>query len=287
MKRISIFILSGICCLHGSAQSDSTSPASTDSVINKSTLTVGLTYCNNADYYGQAAEQAIPYLATAATYRLRCGIYFSALAYKLLKDSNQIVSAGNLGIGYGFKLSKRFSADISYNHTFYPSYSPLLQAANPDNASASLTYDNFLSSKITFDYAFGNAVDQFVSLGTGKEINLFHITAKDIISITPTIDVTAGTQHFYQTYLIEKRLEDSLLGLLLPPLGGTPPAQGSTTQTTTQFNLLSYNFKCPLAYNRANYVIEINYQLSVLSNASQSGAGKVNSFLSASFYYQF
>jgi len=268
---------------------DSTVKPTADTVHNKSTLTIGAVYSNNANYYGQKAEENIPYVAAAATYRLKSGIYFTGTAYRLLKDTETVVSAASLGAGIEFKLSKKLSADFSYSHTFYPAYSPLLQASNPDNASVSLIYDNWLSSKITADYAFGQTQDFFLTAGTGKQITLGSITPKDIITITPTIDVTAGTQHFYQTYLTEKRLRDSLLGIVLTPIFG-PPSSGdsqSTTTVTTTFNMLSYNFKLPVAYNRAKYLFEIEYQLSILSGKAQSGAGKANSFFSASFYYQF
>ena len=95
------------------------------------------------------------------------------------------------------------------------------------------------------------------------------------------------SQRFYQTYLIEKRLQDSLLGIILPPLTGPQTSEVSQTVTSTEFSVLSYNFNCPLSYSRAGYMIEINYQLSLLSNKAESGPGQLNSFFSASFYYQF
>ena len=287
MKLVILLISAGFWSLHCSGQTDSAGADTTDSVVAKSTLTLGATYCNNADYYGQKAVESNPYIAASATYRFRSGIYFSGLAYRLLKDTINTLSAENLRGGFEFSISKRLSADISYSHTFYPSYSPLLQASNPDNISATLTYENFLSSKLTADYAFGKSTDFFATVGTGKQINLGHLTEKDIITITPTVAVTAGTQHFYQTYLIEKKLQDSLLGIILPTLTGPETSQVSQTVTTTQFSILSYNFNCPLAYSRAGYMIEINYQLSLLSNKAESGPGQLNSFFSASFYYQF
>jgi len=287
MKLVILLISAGFWSLHCSGQTDSAGADTTDSVVAKSTLTLGATYCNNADYYGQKAVESNPYIAASATYRFRSGIYFSGLAYRLLKDTINTLSAENLRGGFEFSISKRLSADISYSHTFYPSYSPLLQASNPDNVSATLTYENFLSSKLTADYAFGKSTDFFATVGTGKQINLGHLTEKDIITITPTVAVTAGTQHFYQTYLIEKKLQDSLLGIILPPLTGPETSQVSQTVTTTQFSILSYNFNCPLAYSRAGYMIEINYQLSLLSNKAESGPGQLNSFFSASFYSQF
>src|SRR5258705_661873 len=124
MKLLTILIISGLWSIHCFGQADSTVTPAADSVINKSTFTIGAVYSNNASYYGQRAQENIPYAAVAATYRLRSGIYFSGLAYRLLNDSGSFVSAGNAGLGIGFKLSKRLSADLSYSHTFYPANSP-------------------------------------------------------------------------------------------------------------------------------------------------------------------
>jgi hypothetical protein len=289
MKLLTTLIIAGLWCTQSIGQNDSTAnPATTDSTKAKATLTIGATYSNNANYYGQLAEENLPYLAAGATYRFRSGIYFSGLAYKILNDTGSLVSASNLGVGMAFKISKKLSADLNYSHTFYPTYSPFLQASIPDNASAALTYENWLTSTVNVDFAFGETSDIFLTVGTGKQITLGSIGRKDIVSITPSFDIVAGTQHFYQTYITEKRLQDSLLGLL-PPVLGEPPSGGSTTTTTTttKVDILSYNFKFPLDYSRANYLFEVAYQLSALSRHADSGAGNVNSFLSVSFYYQF
>jgi hypothetical protein len=275
----------------GQATEDSAAVPADSIKVAASTLTIGAVYANNADYYGQAAESRIPYAAVAASWKLKSGFYVTALAYRLLNDSlGAAVSASNFGAGYSYTIDKHWTADLGYNHTFYPAYSPFLQASNPDNASLSLEYDNGLDSKISADYAFGKTQDFFITAGTGKQINLGSIGRKDLITFTPALAVVAGTQHFYETYLIEKKLRDSILGLVLDPIfgnGSTPGDPGSVTKMSTQFNLISYSLKCPLAYNRAHYLVEVQYQLSVLSNKAQSGAGKANSFFSCSFYYQF
>ena len=264
-------------------QTENTTAVSTDSITPKSTLTLGAVYANNASYYGQKSEEKTPYAALAATYRFKSGFYLSGLAYKLLNDKTSSVSASSLGAGVNFKLSQKLTADLSYSHSFYPAYSPLLQAANADNASLSFTQESWLNVGLTGDYAFGKTNDGFVTGAISKSINLFSISKKDIVTISPSADVVAGTQHFYQTYLKEQKLRDSLLGIIL----GTPPQGSSDTVSKTSFNVLSYNFKLPLAYNRSHYVLEAAYQLSVLSSQAQSGAGKANSFVTISFYYQF
>jgi hypothetical protein len=280
MKLLTILIATGLWSVRCFSQ--------TDTAEAKASFTIGASYANNANYYGQRAQENNPYIAAGATYRFRSGIYLSGLAYRLLNDTGAFVSASNFGAGIAFKLSDKLSADFGYSHTFYPSYSPFLQASSPDNASAALTYENWLTTFANLDLAFGQTTDVFITLGTSKLITLGRIGQKDVITINPGFDVVAGTQHFYQSYITEKKLRDSLLGVLFPPILGQPPSEENiTTTTTTRVNLLSYNFKFPLAYNRANYMLEAAYQLSVLSKDAESGAGNANSFLSVSFYYQF
>lgn len=289
MKPVITFIATALLNAACFAQADSTQVAPDTTIVNKSTLTLGASYANNASYYGQRAQESMPYIAASATYQLRSGIYFSGMAYKLLNDSGAAVSASSLGAGISFNLSKSLTADISYSHTFFPSGSPFIQAANADNVSASLTLNNWLSTSANVDYAFGKTQDVFVTLGTGKFINLGSLfSPKDLVSLTPAVNIVGGTQHFYETYVKEKRLRDSLLGILLPPvLGGGGQTTETTTTIKTSFDLLSYNFKLPLAYNRASYLLEVVYQLSVLGKEPDPGTGKTNSFFTLSFYYQF
>lgn len=233
----------------------------------------------------------MPYLLGFASWRHRSGFYVTGMGYKLLNDTAAVVSASSLGAGITFPLGEKVSADLSYSHTFYPSGSSFLQAANANNASASLTFDHWLSTVASLDYAFGKTSDVFVSLGTSKFINIGRfVSPKDFVSLAPSAEVVGGTQHFYQSYITQKRLQDSIAGLPLPPLFGDTDDNQTTSVTSkksTSFDLLTYNFKLPLAYNRASYQLEVVYQLSVLSKKTAPSTGRTNSFFTASFYYQF
>ena len=289
MKRFIYLAFAGSITYHCKAQTDSTNVNAADSAKKRSTLTLGAVYSANADYYGQSAKEKLPYVAVAATYRLKSGIYFTGLAYRLLTDTGKnIASAENLGVGIEFKITKKLSSDISFSHTFYPGLSPFLQAGNPDNANISFSYDTWIKPSVSADYAFGKTSDIFSTLGISKAITLGSISKKDVVSITPSVSVVAGTQHFYQTYITQKKLADSLLGIIFPPLGGNQdPGSTSFTETITTFSILSYNFKMPVDYSRSKYMIEASCQLSLLSNNSEAGPGKLNSFISIGFYYQF
>ena len=285
MKTILLIFAITICSQFCAAQTDSTA---VDSASSKSTLTLAAVYSNNASYYGQRAEEKIPYAAVAVNYQLKSGFYFTGQTYKLLNDKSSTLSAGSLGAGVNFKLTKNLTTDLSYSHNFYADNSPLLQAANVDNASVALSFEKWLTTSLTGDYAFGKTSDAFVTAAISKQVSLFSIGKKDVVTITPLANIVGGTQHFYQTYIKEKKIRDSLLGVLpVPILGNQNSNRHTDTEETTDFNVLSYNFKLPLAYNRGNYVIEAAYQLSLLSDHVQASTGNVNSFFTFSFYYQF
>lgn len=255
------------------------------------TLTLAVTGVSDASYYGQKAEVRAPYVAGVAQLKLRSGFYFTGMAYRLLDDTSSIVSAGSLGVGYTLKLGEKWSADFNYSHAFYPENSPLLQAASPDNAGASVQFEYWATSALGVDYNFGKEQDIFATFSTEKLVRLGSFAAgKDLLAITPSIEITGGTQHFYDTYVTEKRYRDSVLGIPLPVIPGLP-AGGESSSTSsvsaTRFDMLSYTFRLPLSYTRAHYMIEAAYQASLLDKRAQVGGGRTNHFFGCSFYYQF
>jgi len=149
----------------------------------------------------------LPYLAAVATYRLKWGIYFSGMAYKLLNDAQAFVSATNIGAGYNLKISKKLSADLSYSHSFYPTYSPFLQAANPDNANVELSYENWLTTTASVDYAFWKTTDIFLKLGMSKMISLGSIGKKDIVTLTRHLISLGGPSGFIRPIKPRKDLQ--------------------------------------------------------------------------------
>src|ERR1035437_1681514 len=98
MKHLSQTLL--FCCLalHGFAQRDSTA-ASPISVF-----TLGVTYGNTENYYGQSPVEKLPYILSYAEYNFKSGFSLSASAQKLL-NSGTGISAGDFSVGYDFKLN--------------------------------------------------------------------------------------------------------------------------------------------------------------------------------------
>ncbi|MFT3750478.1 MAG: hypothetical protein QM768_19350 [Agriterribacter sp.] len=289
MKQIFLSFIAAFTCTVAMAQSgDSILAYAVDSTQPKSTFTIGAVYTNNASYYGQKSVEKMPYIALAAVYRHHSGLYITGMGYRLLNDSAKFGSAYSVGAGFAFPLGKSVNADLSYDYSIYPKLSPFLQAANPHSIDLTITREGWVNLSVAGDYAFGKTNDFFVTPQIDKDIDLFNIGKKALVSFNPSLDLTAGTQHFYEYYLSEKSIRDSLIGILLPPVfGGSPQQEEGTLKTTSRFDMLSYNLKLPLSYNRSNMKAEVSGQFSLLSNRAETRPGKINSFFSAALYYQF
>ena len=289
MKQLFATLISLAFVIAGYTQQDSIVNVPGDSISTKSTLTLGTSAVSNADYNGQRSIEKMPYAAFVASYRHRSGFVLNALSYRLLnKESKGFGSAYGAGAGYSMDLKKGWNAELGYQYTFFPKHSPFLQAANPHSTTISVTSEKAITSKLEGNYSFGETNDFFLTLAFGKQISLFSFTQKDVVVFTPQLDVTGGTQRFYNYYIKQKTIRDSLTGTLLDPIGGgSQEGTDTTSQVVTNFDLLSYNLKLPVAFSRANYLIELSAQFSLLSDKAQVQPGELNTFFSAAFYYQF
>ncbi|MCO4293864.1 hypothetical protein NF867_13425 [Solitalea sp. MAHUQ-68] len=250
----------------------------------KATLTVAAVYSSNANYYGQTASEQMPLGLLNATYRMPIGIYFSSSVYQLFNTPTTPILS--LETGYDASITDKLKASISYNHSFFPSNSPVLQASNYNTIGSSLSYSYLLTSTLGVDYAFGKQQDIFVTFSNSKSIELGSLfDENDAISIEPAVELTSGTQHFYQTYITHKNSKNQ------PGKNNSGQNNGNAPVTTyvpnTKFSFLSCNFKIPFNYSRDSYLIETSYQLSVLGKNDEIPLGTMKSFLGLSFYYQF
>jgi len=258
---------------------------------SKATLTVAAMYNSNISYYGQVTAEKYPYVLFNATLRFPNGLYFSGGGYKLLNYGSAL-SETDLGMGYEYDFNEKFTAGLAYTHSFFPANSPLLQASNNNNINASAAYHwPWFKTDISLDFAFGKQRDVFFSVGNSKEIELGTIfNENNLLSITPAIEITAGTTRFYETYVIEKSKRQNSNG---NGKSGSAPGivNGSTTETiensTNQFKLLAYNFKLPLNWSTGNFLAEASYQFSLLGNRNQEDVKHQQSFFGLAVYYQF
>ena len=259
--------------------------------LKRTTLTLAALYNSNVNYYGQATNEKLPYILANATLRLPFGLYFSAGSYKLLNYGSGI-SETDLGIGYEYEFTPKLTAGIGYTRSFFPTNSPLLRASNENNLNVTVDYLwSWLKSSVSTDYAFGKEQDVFLSLTNSKEIDLGSLFSdKNQIAIEPTFEISTGTRHFVETYLIQKEKRNNSNNKGKAPISSGNSTQSTTTTLTvpsTTFQVLSYNLKLPLTFSRANYMAEASIQYSVLGKPTEAELKNHQTFFGLAFYYQF
>ncbi|MDQ0965359.1 hypothetical protein QFZ20_000762 [Flavobacterium sp. W4I14] len=252
----------------------------------KHTLTLSSLVSSNASYYGQTAEESLPFAYVDLKFKTSWGWYIAGGGYHLLKENN-FPSEMHLKSGFEFNLGPKTDLEVGYTRSFYSKASPLLQASNPNSLSATIGIDHLFRTELVADYNFGQSEDIFISLENSKNILLGQWRKENTFYLKPGVNIVAGTQRFYTTYIEErKQWMDGLNSLLPFPVQQSNEKQTTeTTSVSTDFSLLSYNFNLPLIYYRGKGAFMLSYQLSVLSDKNAQGK-RSNSFFSLGYFYQ-
>ncbi|MBB6240507.1 hypothetical protein HDC90_005185 [Pedobacter sp. AK013] len=181
-----------------SGQSDTLSQGKTN------TLTLSSLVSSNASYYGQTAEERLPFAYVDLKFKSSWGWYIAGGGYHLLREDN-FPSEMHLKSGFEFQLGPKADLEVGYNRSFYSKASPLLQASNPNSLSATLGIDHLFRSELVADYNFGQSEDIFISIDNSKNILLGQLGKKNTFYLKPGISIVAGTQRFYTTYIEDRK----------------------------------------------------------------------------------
>ena len=107
--RILLLLTFSLIAGNSFAQRDTTQEDS-----KQTTLTIAGIYGNNANYYGQTAEQKLPFILTNASLRLKNGFYFSAGTYKLINEGGPFLSVLDFSAGFEADISKNLNAAFAH-----------------------------------------------------------------------------------------------------------------------------------------------------------------------------
>ena len=252
----------------------------------RNTITLAGIYGNNANYYGQTAEQKLPYFLSNAALSLKNGLFFSVGSYKLVNAGGSLISELDLTAGFEHQLTKKLNGSLAYSRSIFAKNSPLLGAANQNTISASLAYDlSFIKTGFNTYYAFGTQRDLFLSFTASKSLNLGSISRdKDFISFEPGLELVGGTLHYLEEYIVRR---DRRSPMPIDPLLRPRELNYTMTRNASSFDMISYNMNFLLGYNRQNYLLEAGWQVSSLGKNVSETKQKPRSFFNLSFYYQF
>lgn len=257
----------------------------TDTVARKRSASVGISYGSDASFFGRTGPVKYPFLNTDVIYNAKSGIFLYGSAYKVL-GSTPTIDEIDLGVGYLYRLSSKFSGNISYTRFLFDRNALIIKSASSNDINFKNTYDwKFLKTSVILDYLFGESSDFFVTINASKyiETDWSVFDDKDYLSFTPSISIILGTQNFVQKYSTNHPGRFDFEDKITYPLIGPEQYAGDNSN----FNALNYSFKIPIAYNRPHYTVEFAYKYSIPVNVEGILKNHRESFLNLTFYYVF
>lgn len=261
-------------------------PRDTVKTSDKPSLTLATLYSSNTNYYGQTTVGRFPYLLAYGGLAFNSGFSISATGYKILNADSGGTGA-DLTAGFDFNLSKNLSAGIGYTRSFFPDSSFFLQSQNLNMFSGKLGYDfNWLTAGLNTDYNPGQEGALYLSFDVKKAIELVAFNQSDYISIEPAFEVVGSTQQITSTEEVPSSSNQNKgLGIIKLPGKRFDQKPEYRTVQSTSFDVLSYNFKLPVAYSTRKFMVEAGYQASLISRDTEASFKNPRSFFSLGLYY--
>jgi hypothetical protein len=261
---------------HAVADTDST-------IVKKNSASVGVNYGSDALFFGRTGPIKYPFAATDVILNSKSGFFVYGSALKVL-GYKPVIDELDLGGGYFYRLSKKFTGTISYTRFIFNKDAEIIKSASSNDINFKNSYDwKYLKTSIVADYLFGKSYDFFTTISNSKyiESNFSIFDDQDYLSINPSVNVILGTQNFVNRYNVEHqyRLEADNIYVA--------NQNGRRARANARFALLNYSFKLPLAYNRPHYTLEASWRYSIPVNVEGALKNRKESFFNFTFYYVF
>lgn len=255
--------------------------ADTDTIIRKRSISVGFNFGSDAMFFGRTGPIRYPFYSADVVYNTKQGFFAYGALLRLLGYRTSIDEI-DVGGGYLYRPSKRFSGSISYTRFIFNKEQRIIESATNNDINFKNAYDwGPVKSTVILDYLFGRSNDFFITISHSKyfEPDWRIFDDKDYITFNPTISMILGTQNFVNTYANDHY--DGLAANI------TRPGDQASKYNNGRFNALNYSFKVPIAYNRPHYTFEFAYKYSIPVNVEGALKNRKESFYNFTFYYLF
>jgi hypothetical protein len=256
----------------------------TDTVLRKRSVSVGVNYGSDVQFFGRTGPFKYPFASTDAIYNSKSGVFVYGSAIKVL-GYDPLVAEVDLGGGYFYKYSKKFAGTISYTRFLFNDDAALvIRSASTNDINFKNSFDwKFAKSSVVFDYLFGQANDYFITLNTSKNIepDWGVFDDKDYLSFNPTISAIIGTQNFVGNFSEDHQYRLEVANIFVPDEG--KPVR----YNNGRFNALNYSVKLPIAYNRPHYTFEASWKYSIPVNVENELKNRHEVFFNLTFFYLF
>jgi hypothetical protein len=259
---------------------DSHLVADTDTIIRKQSLSVGVNYGSDALFFGRTGPIKYPFVTGDIIYNSKPGFFAYGSILKVLGYAP--VDEVDVGGGYFYKFSKKFSGTASYTRFIFNKDANVIKSASSNDINIKNSYDwKYLKTSVIADYLFGKSNDFFVTVTNSKyfETSWGIFDDKDFLSFNPSFNFITGTQNFVQRYSVDHRFQNEINNILNDDL--------ASARYNRKFRMLNYSFKIPVAYNRPHYTFEASWRYSIPVNVEGVLQNRKESFFNLTFYYVF
>jgi len=272
-------------CPSASGSETGARPDTTDTIVKKASVSAGVSYGSDVQFFGRTGPIKYPYVSADAIYNTKNGFFLYTYGLKVL-GYNPLFDEVDLGGGYLYHYTKLFTGTISYTHFFFNrDAAQVIKSASSNDFNWKNTLDlKFVKFNAITDYLFGDEDDIFLTLNATKHIeSKFSIfDDKDYLSIDPTVSTILGTQNFVQRYATDHAYRLDLENIFVDD-----PRSPHFASDNSKFNMLNYSIKVPLAYNRPHYTFEFAYKYSIPVNVEGLLKNHHESFYYLTFFYVF
>ncbi len=259
----------------------------TDTVARKQSLSVGVSMGSDAQFFGRTGPQKYPFFNTDVIYNAKSGFFVYGSLYKVF-TSNPIIDETDIGAGYLYRVTPRLTGNVSYTRFIFNRNALIIKSASSNDINFNNSYDfKIFKAGVVMDYLFGESSDFFITLNASKyfETSWSIFSDNDYLSFNPGIQFIVGTQNFVQKYGVNHPgrfdHDSDQNPYIQPPL--FPQYAGYNSE----FKLLNYSIKIPIAYNQPHYTFEFAYKYSLPFNVEGILKNHRESFYNLTFYYLF
>jgi hypothetical protein len=259
MKSLTVIIASIGIYLFSTIQIQAAEPDSI--IVKKSNFVAGLSYLSNNVYLGRIDSSNIMYLVPSIAYYHKSGLHVGASLNYQLDAGITKVDAISFEGGYEFSIGPKFNAGLTAEKYFYDMNSISLNSVNDFAIGSNFAYDfSIVSLNASAALAFNDKTDIITQIGLTKsfEINKF--------AIEPALRLNAGTQNYYNAYLVAGKSHltgNNGHGKGLGSVKSTGKGNTGTTTTTTTTSATTYTVQAASSYKVLDYEISAPISYSV------------------------
>ena len=256
----------------------------------KASFKIGVNYLSNNVFMGRADTVRTPTILSEMKYIFKNGIYLAATANYIPNRVTNKLDGGSAAFGYDFDITDDLLGGVSFTKLFYTTNSTQIGSSIGSTINANLSYNiaNVITPMVSADYNFLKqdfGHDIFLNAGISHDFAVYGIFGdKDLLIISPSANLNAGTQNFYDAYFVLKKYKLTKKALEL--LQAAESLIIKREDQLSKFKLLDYELSAPVEYKTGVLILSFTPTYAIAENKLPPRVTKGMTSGSGIFYFE-